>query len=364
VTRSRSEAPTGGEPRNRRSFLGRDAGGDGTRVVIAYNRVDEGADPSTADVLDQVALVKRGLDELGLPHELVSVAGGRVWETIEPGAGTVVFNLLEAPPGAPQRQSASAAVLELLDLPFTGSPAAVLWLTTDKVATRAVLASRGLPVPAGGQLVVHRPTVLDEVPRPWIVKPAWEDASVGLDGQAVCASREAALARASMLEQHFPGQPVLVEHFLPGREFNVGLIEHDGAVEVLPVAEMEFVDFPPEVPAFVSFEAKWETGSFGDLHTQRAFPDPELERPLLGEISTLARETWAACGLCGYARVDIRLDEAGRPHILDVNANPCLSAVAGFAVAAARAGLGAGEVVRRILAAASRRWARTRATAE
>ncbi|MFH1177710.1 MAG: hypothetical protein V1750_09915 [Acidobacteriota bacterium] len=331
------------------------------RVVIAHNQVDEGADPSTADVLDQVAMVQRGLDKLGLPHDLVSVAGGRAWEAIVPGVGTVIFNLLEAPPGAPQRQSASAAVLELLDLPFTGSPAGVLWLTTDKVAARAVLASRGLPVAAGGQLVVHRPTVLDEVPPPWIVKPAWEDASVGLEGQPVCASREAALARASMLVRRFPGQPVLLEHFLPGREFNVGLIELDGTVDVLPVAEMEFVDFPPEVPPFISFEAKWETGSFGDLHTRRAFPDPERERALLGAVSTLAREAWVACGLAGYARVDIRLDEASRPHILDVNANPCLSAEAGFVVAAARAGLGEGEVVQRILAAASRRFARARA---
>ncbi|HVR95208.1 MAG TPA: hypothetical protein VMW27_01245, partial [Thermoanaerobaculia bacterium] len=195
------------------------------RVVILHNPVDEGADPSTSDVLEQVGMVSSGLAALGIPFTRLAVAGGRVWEGLAPSPGMVVFNLVEAPPGASHLHSDNAAVLDLLGVPFTGSSAAALRITTDKLATRALLADAGLPVPPGGWLGPDEPSVLDRVPPPWIVKPAWEDASVGLEGDPVCATREAALARADHLAARFPGQPVLAERFLPGRELNVSLLE-------------------------------------------------------------------------------------------------------------------------------------------
>ena len=155
------------------------------RVTIAHNRVDDDADISTADVLEQVALVERGLAELGVSYDVVAVDNHRVWEAIHPQPDTVVFNLVEAPPGLPQLQPASAAVLELLGVPFTGSRSAALWLTTDKLATRAVLACHGLPVAPGGRIWSDNAEILDRVPPPWIIKPGWEDASVGLDGSPV-----------------------------------------------------------------------------------------------------------------------------------------------------------------------------------
>ena len=112
-------------------------------------------------------------------------------------SGTVVFNLMEAPAGSRILHPGSAAFLEIAGIPFTGWPAAALWLTTDKVATRAVLAAEGLPVPAGGRLDLADPEVLDHVltrvSPPWILKPACEDASVGIEGNPVCATREEAL---------------------------------------------------------------------------------------------------------------------------------------------------------------------------
>jgi len=324
------------------------------RVVIAHNHVPPDADPSTADVLDQVALVEGALGELAIPFETVAVVHGRVWEALAAAPDTVVFNLLEAPPGAPQLQPASTAVLEILGMPFTGSPASVLWLTTDKLATRATLTAAGVPVSAGGRLWLEDASILDRVPGPWILKPAWEDASVGLEGQPVCFEREAALDRARQLAERFPDEPILAEHFLPGREFNVAVLAGEAGPEVLPVAEMEFIDFPPEIPPLVSYEAKWELGTFVDEHTQRRFPDPVAEADLVGKVASLARAAWEACGVSGYARVDIRLDGAGHPCVLEVNANPCLSAGAGFVVAARQAGLGPAEVVRRIIAAAWR----------
>ena len=325
-----------------------------TRVTIAHNFVADDADISTADVLEQVALVEQGLAELEVEYDVVAVDGHRVWESIHPRPNTVVFNLVEAPPGMPQLQPASAAVLELLGVPFTGSRSSALWLTTDKLATRAVLASHGLPVAPGGRIWSASPEILDTVPPPWIIKPGWEDASVGLDGSPVVFTRAQALERARELERRFAGQPLVLEHFLPGREFNVALLDNGRGPQVLPVAEMEFIDYPPDVPSLVSYEGKWIVGSFADEHTQRRFPSDEADGPLLVEVRRLATLAWKVCGMAGYARVDIRLDERGMPCILEVNANPCLSSEAGYVIAADNAGLKPGPLIDRILCAAMR----------
>ncbi len=328
------------------------------RVLIAHNAVAPDADPSTADVLEQAGRVERALDELAVLHTTVAVEHGRVWEALVPEPGDVVFNLMEAPPAAPHLQPACAAILEVLGVSFTGSRAGPMWLTTDKLATRALLAARGLPVAAGGTLVADEPELFDRVPGPWILKPAWEDASVGLDGEPVCATPASARERGEALSRRFPGQPILIEHFLPGREFNVSLLGGPAGVEALPVAEIAFVDFPPGVPALVGYEAKWASGSFAETHTVRVFPEDARDVALLRQVRELAAEAWRAAGVAGYARVDMRLDEAGDPCILEVNANPCLSPDAGFLAAAARAGVSQADVVRRILDAARRDVAR------
>ncbi|HEX3531285.1 MAG TPA: hypothetical protein VH988_29845 [Thermoanaerobaculia bacterium] len=342
------------------------------RVLVAHNPVAAEDDPSTFDVLDQVTLVEMGLAEIGIPAERAAagpLAAGGALEAILAAArdepGTVVFNLIEAPPGAPNLCPASAAALELAGVPFTGGSAAAIWLTTDKLMTRALLAAEGLPVAPGGRLDFEHPDLLDRVPPPWILKPACEDASIGLEGNPVCSTREEALARGAHLAARFPGQAVLAETYLPGRELNVSLLANGGSgkggVDVLPIAEILFQDFPEEMPRVVGYEAKWLEDSFACIHTVRAFLDDPAdpadpnEAALIEKVRHLARRAWAVCGLSGYARVDLRLDAAGEPVILEVNANPCLSADAGFLAAAGRAGFSPGQVVERILAAAAKR---------
>ncbi len=336
---------------------------DISRVVIAHNPVGPGDDPSTSDVLAQVELVAAGLTELGIPFTQVAVPGGRPWEVLPAAApeesGLVVFNLVESPPGASWVHTANVAALGALGLAFTGSSAAAFQLTTDKIVTRALLAAEGLPIAAGGRLDLADPAsldVLDRVPPPWILKPAWEDASLGLDGEPIAATREAALARAALLARRFPGQPVLAEGFLPGRELNVSLLPTlDGPLEVLPIAEMVYVDFPADRPQVLGYEAKWHTDSFAYTHTVRRFlAENGDDRALVRRSAELALAACRACGVEGYARVDLRLDAFGEPRILEVNASPCIAADAGFMAAAGAAGLGAAQVVERILAAAIR----------
>ncbi|MFL6289834.1 MAG: GNAT family N-acetyltransferase [Thermoanaerobaculia bacterium] len=319
------------------------------RVVIAHNPVGEEDDPSTSDVLAQVELVESALGELGLPSVRLAVDPDRTLEIfrgLASRSGSVIFNLIESPPGRPYIHTDSTAVLELAGLPFTGSSPAALALTTDKIATRALLASEGIAVAPGGRLDHDRPDVLDRVPPPWILKPAFEDASIGLEGDPVCATREAALARGAALARRFPDHPVLVERFLPGREFNVSVLANGKSAEVLPIAEILYDGVPEGMSRVLGYDAKWDESSFAYIHSVRHFPE---EAPVFAQVREMALAAWHLCGLSGYARVDLRLDENGVPHVLEVNANPCIAANAGFMAAAGKAGLSAGEVVRRIL---------------
>jgi D-alanine-D-alanine ligase len=203
-------------------------------------------------------------------------------------------------------------------------------------------------VAEGGVLDPDNPELLDRVPPPWILKPALEDASLGLDDGAVTSDPSAAIARARSLARRFPGQPLLLEHLLPGREFNIALLAGPDGPEVLPPAEMTYVDFPADRPRILGWEAKWVESSFAYRHTVRQFLDGREQR-LAEELREVAVTAWLASGVAGYARVDVRTDEDGRPCVLEVNSNPCLSADAGYMAAASAARLTPGEVVSRIL---------------
>lgn len=319
-------------------------------VVVAHNPVGEEDDPSTSDVLAQAGMVEGALAALGIGSRRVAVDPGEALKAVLGiGKEETVFNLIESPAGRPYLHTDCTAALELAGLSFTGSSPAALALTTDKLATRALLASEGVRVAAGGRLDLERPAVLDRVAPPWILKPAFEDASIGLEGDPVCHTREAALERGAALARRFPKQPVLVERYLPGREMNVSLLADGSAIQVLPIAEMLFEGFPEGMSRVIGYEAKWIEGSFACIHTVRHFPEGPEDADLLRRIREIAIASWRLCGLSGYARVDIRLDERGVPNVLEVNANPCLSADAGFMAAAGRAGLSHADVVSRIL---------------
>jgi D-alanine-D-alanine ligase len=119
---------------------------------------------------------------------------------------------------------------------------------------------------------------------------------------------------------------------------------------VLPPAEIIFEGFTDTMPRIVDYHAKWDTAAFAYHHTPRCFDFPPFDHELLARLQELARLCWEAFGLRGYARVDFRVDDAGRLWVLEINANPCLAPDAGFAAALERAGIDYTEAVRRILA--------------
>jgi D-alanine-D-alanine ligase len=149
-------------------------------------------------------------------------------------------------------------------------------------------------------------------------------------------------------------QPALVEEFVDGRELNVALLGSGDAAEVLPLSEIDFSRVPAGRPRILTYAAKWDVAS-EEYETTPSVGARPLEKELERRVHAVARAAYAALRLSGYGRVDLRLDPARGPLVIDVNPNPDLSPDAGFAKAARRAGLSHADIVRRIVEDALRR---------
>ena len=316
------------------------------RILLLHGVRDPAGRPDEADTLVQVEELDRTLREMGFRTATLALdLDLRPLAALAADPPDLVFYLVEALDGRAGLQHLPAALLEVMGVPFTGAPAAALQLTTDKLATKRLLRRAGLPTPDW----VERAEDADP-DRLWIVKAVDEDASLGLDAGAVVPGERVA-ERLELCRRRFGGR-WFAEAFVEGREFNLPLLEGPDGVELLPIGEIDFSDYPKDRPAIVDYDAKWTPGSPTWETTPRRFEPRPGDSRLRAELAALAFACWWLFGLHGYARVDFRVDREGRPWILEVNANPCLSADAGYMAAAAEAGLEPEEVVRRILSAA------------
>jgi ribosomal protein S18 acetylase RimI-like enzyme len=125
------------------------------------------------------------------------------------------------------------------------------------------------------------------------------------------------------------GQPAVIEAFCGDREFNVSILQDGDSLRLMPVAEIEFRNFGADRPRIIGYEAKWNPATFEYQHTTRVLP-ARLSEAEAGRIGTCAREAWQALGCRDYARVDIRMDEAGALYVIEVNPNPDIAPDAGF----------------------------------
>ncbi|MGD9784290.1 MAG: ATP-grasp domain-containing protein [Hyphomicrobiaceae bacterium] len=318
------------------------------RAVIVHG-VTDATRPDEADTLEQVrevgaALRNLGFDTseraLGLDLSPLAVLG------VDPP--DVVFNLVEALAGDGRLIQLAPAVMEHLGLVFTGSSATAVAVTTDKPLTKRLLQAAGVPVPATFDATAAR-----HIAERYIVKSLAEDASFGIDEASVVLAGEAGAEIERRRARY--GGAWFAEEYIEGREFNISLIVgDDGYPRVLPAAEIEFVGYSEGRPRIVDYAAKWDASSAGYHATPRRFVSRSAEPGLVEELERLSLAAWRVLGLGGYARVDFRVAEDGRCLVLEANANPCLSPDAGFAAAAAQAGLTYDAMIEMIVGAARR----------
>jgi len=227
----------------------------------------------------------------------------------------VVWNACEAPLGRPDLEAHVAALLEWWGVRFTGCRSETLALCRRKDRTNAVLAAAGVPVPREGEIL------------PCIVKPADEDGSSGIERESVC-HRPEDVAR---MRERLAG-PVLVQEFLPGREFAVSLWG-DRRPEHSSIGEFSFGNGL----LLNTYASKWDLDS-EDFRSSPLSYRTAIEDPLRRSVLDAAEGAWRAVEARGYLRVDVRLDRDGEPRVLDVNPNPELAPEVGIHRAVTEAG--------------------------
>lgn len=318
-------------------------------VLVLHEAIDAHARPDELDALVQVRQVSTAMQDLGW---LVStLATGLDLEKtlayITRQQPDCVFNLVESLAGDGRLIHFVPAVLRQADTRFTGSDSDALYMSSHKLLAKNLMRQNGIMTPDFFTRRGHSGNGEAEgKDRKWIVKSVWEHASFGLDDGCVVDGVTAALARIEACRQRHGGE-WFAEQYIDGREFNISVLEKDGQVQILPMAEIDFEGYPQGKPKIVDYAAKWDENAPEYKSTRRVFP--VLPGKLQQAMQDAIQQCWSCFGLDGYARVDFRVDAAGMPFVLEVNANPCLARDAGLYAAAQQAGLSFEQLVEHIV---------------
>jgi D-alanine-D-alanine ligase len=326
------------------------------KIVLLHTR--DASEPPEDPVLGQI---EEALRTLGHTSKRLMVDA-----TVEPLVAALrsdppdlVFNMAEAFAGKSALESNVAALMNLLHLRYTGSSPAGLIVAGDKTLTKKVLTFHGLKTAKFA--TVYRGAVdwAGDITFPLIVKPPQEDASLGITGKSVVNNVQELLERIGAMQTEFQ-QPALVEEFIDGREFYVGVLGNVN-VKALPVIELDFTGFPPDRPKIASWEAKW--GDAGDekgaefAGTKSIFPT-DLSEELAAKMQAVAVDAFHALRLRDYARIDLRVTPEGEIYIIEVNPNCYLERSAEFSMAAQKAEIDHTALIGRILELAIGRYSR------
>jgi D-alanine-D-alanine ligase len=326
------------------------------RVVVIYNRDFEGAetDPENKareDVKEVAKDILRILggsgfasDELGITNDIPAAMTALV--DMQPNA---VFNLCESIHGDNRFESLMPLLMDLSKIAYTGSCSFGLSLALRKEKVKDILRGCGVPVARGGLVTCVEDCAKMEMVFPAIVKPAREDASVGICSASVTHNQEALVQRVAYVLENYR-QPALVEEFIEGREIYVSILERvDNEPMVFPFFEIDFSDMPSDRPNIVSFEGKWVEDSV-EFKGTRPVRCERLSVELRAHMAKTALQAFRSVGLRDYGRIDFRLSAAGVPYVIDVNPNCDLSDLAGgYSRAAKAAGLSYKELILRIV---------------
>jgi D-alanine-D-alanine ligase len=315
-------------------------------------------EPPVDPVLDQL---EKALKESG--HEARRLV---VDDTVEPLVSALtkdkpdlVFNIAESFGGKSALESNVAALLNLLQLRYTGSSPAGLILAGDKTLTKKVLSFHGILTARFATVFRGNVDWAGDIDFPLILKPPQEDASLGITQKSIVNDVKELLETMSSLQTEYQS-PVLAEEFIDGREFYVGVLGNSSA-QALPIIELDFSKFPKGLPKIASWAAKW--GDDGDekgaeyMGTESVFPT-DLSDDLTAKIQKVAVDAFQALRLRDYARVDLRVTSSEKIYVIEVNPNCYLEEKSEFARAALKSGIEYPALINRIVELASARYSR------
>ncbi|MBI3986547.1 MAG: D-alanine--D-alanine ligase [Lentisphaerae bacterium] len=271
------------------------------------------------DTEDTVHAVARALSRR---HRVVRVdTDDRTYARLKAMKPSLVFNISEGWRGQPNRESHIPSLCEILGLPFTGSDALTLGICLDKARTKEILSFHGIPT-ARFRVADARtpPAELRNFPLPAIVKPLREGSSMGIANDSVVKKTAALERKAADIRRRYR-EPALIEEFLPGREFTVGVVGNAPRYEFLPIAEIDHRVLPRGANPVYGFEAKWVWDDPARPLKILVCP-ARISGPLKRKILDVVRRALEVLRVRDWCRVDVRLDGRGSPKIIELNPLP------------------------------------------
>jgi D-alanine-D-alanine ligase len=301
------------------------------RILIAYN---DPADAGSSDldyisevaVKDEADLVYDTLLKMGHKPALMPVSCiEKCFAEIRDFEPEMIFNLCEGFHGESKHEMHIAALWELIGIPYSGNRPITLGLSQNKILAKNIFKANGIPAPDF--------EVFEEVPEktrlgyPVFAKPSREDASLGISQNSVIYDNDGLKKSvASLLSKY--GEPVLVEKYIEGREFNVSIIGNKQP-KALPVSEIDFSELDGGTPKITGYEAKWLADHPLYRKTSAVCP-AKISAALRKKLEAIALRTYAVLAGKDYGRVDFRVDSEEDIHVLEFNPNPDISRDAGF----------------------------------
>jgi D-alanine-D-alanine ligase len=315
------------------------------KAIILINKLSDNPTTDELDVLEQARVVQDALTEIGyaVSRAFFDLNMQRMRDLLVALKPDIAFNLVEGVEGKAELIYFPTALLESLNIPYSGCRLDSMYLTSNKVYAKEKMRANGLPTADWFSAKEVDKLSPDKL---YIIKPLWEDASVGIDEHRVLRGNDPKMIE---FAKEPDGHNYFIEEYIKGREFNMSVLGGLAGPEVMNPAEMLFHNFPEGKPQIMGYRSKWVEGSFEYENTSRTFEIKEEDIPMHDQIRDICRKCWQVFNLKGYARVDLRVTEEDRPLILEINANPCISPDAGFYVACSQAGHKFTDVIKRII---------------
>jgi len=296
-------------------------------------------------------------DAIEVFHKVTFIeANNNAFEKFRLSKTDIVFNIAEGFNNA-SRESQIPAMLDMLNIPFTGSDALTLGICLDKARTKEILSYYKIPNANFILVDKYKPLSNHSIEFPSIVKPVSEGSSRGIFNSSIVRNYDELNAEIKRVVDEY-NQPAIIEDFLPGKEFTVALIGNGNSTEILPIVEIKYENFPDDVEHLYSYEAKWILDTKDNVFNVFECP-ASIDNDLEKQIKDTALQTYNILRCKDWSRIDIRLDKNGIPNVIEINPLPGImpdpTENSSFPKAARAAGINYNEMIQRVLLEACKR---------
>lgn len=295
-------------------------------IGIACNRYD-----STAGVVEQELMsvgnnIKDVLQSRGYTTSFLDFNNiENVLSEMKEKKPDLIFNVCERINDNASLEPHAASLLEIVQVPYTGSSPLTLSLCVDKIKMKQMLSFHNIPTPKWDFALTADDT-LKEMKYPLIVKPSNTHNSIGITNDSVVEDEASLRKQIHKIVTEFDC-PVIVEEYLDGDEYSVAILGNpkDHNLKILPISAYRFENLPEEYWKICAFDAKWITDSILDRSIRIERNPQNLDQSFKEKIIKMAVDTYTILECRDYGRVDIKTDREGNPYVLELNQNPSIN---------------------------------------